>query len=293
MQQHTRMCLAALMVTIAPGPGCRATGSEWTEEPLRGRHGPPPKLSCLHSAYRSYVKGIEEGQARAPSPPGRWYVVMNSGQRFLWNDGRKKSFEEKLASPDLEDTLSIPYPIGMLEHAPSEGQDPGRIRHETFLASVYGTDEETVAASLEEVTWPWGAAPSVLFNKRNGASKALKAAISQLRQLGPNVTPFLKEPGGTFNWRPIAGTTRHSAHSWAIALDITVARSDYWFWDRRKKKTTDDVPKYRNRIPYEIVEVFERHGFIWGGKWYHYDTMHFEYRPELLASGCRFPDQTP
>jgi hypothetical protein len=28
--------------------------------------------------------------------------------------------------------------------------------------------------------------------------------------------------------------------------------------------------------------VFEKHGFIWGGKWYHYDTMHFEYRPELL-----------
>ena len=39
---------------------------------------------------------------------------------------------------------------------------------------------------------------------------------------------------------------------------------------------------YRNRMPKEIVDIFERHGFIWGGKWYHYDTMHFEYRPELL-----------
>ena len=33
----------------------------------------------------------------------------------------------------------------------------------------------------------------------------------------------------------------------------------------------------------EIVDIFERHGFIWGGKWYHYDTMHFEHRPELLS----------
>jgi hypothetical protein len=33
----------------------------------------------------------------------------------------------------------------------------------------------------------------------------------------------------------------------------------------------------------EIVDIFERHGFIWGGKWYHFDTMHFEYRPELLV----------
>ena len=32
-----------------------------------------------------------------------------------------------------------------------------------------------------------------------------------------------------------------------------------------------------------VVEVFEKHGFIWGGKWYHYDTMHFEYRPEIIA----------
>jgi type I restriction enzyme R subunit len=28
------------------------------------------------------------------------------------------------------------------------------------------------------------------------------------------------------------------------------------------------------------VQIFEKRGFIWGGKWYHYDTMHFE----LLAS---------
>ena len=43
------------------------------------------------------------------------------------------------------------------------------------------------------------------------------------------------------------------------------------------------APVWRNRVPAAIVEIFERHGFIWGGKWYHYDTMHFEYRPELIA----------
>ena len=41
-------------------------------------------------------------------------------------------------------------------------------------------------------------------------------------------------------------------------------------------------PAYKNRIPMEIVRIFEKHGFIWGGRWSHYDTMHFEYRPELL-----------
>jgi hypothetical protein len=42
------------------------------------------------------------------------------------------------------------------------------------------------------------------------------------------------------------------------------------------------VIPYRNVIPHGIVDIFEKHGFIWGGKWYHYDTMHFEYRPELV-----------
>jgi len=37
------------------------------------------------------------------------------------------------------------------------------------------------------------------------------------------------------------------------------------------------------RIPAAIAEVFERFGFIWGAKWYHFDTMHFEYRPDLIA----------
>ena len=35
-------------------------------------------------------------------------------------------------------------------------------------------------------------------------------------------------------------------------------------------------------MPQAIVAAFARQGFIWGGAWRHFDTMHFEYRPELL-----------
>jgi hypothetical protein len=62
-------------------------------------------------------------------------------------------------------------------------------------------------------------------------------------------------------------------HAYAAAIDLNTAFSDYWLWRKGG---------YRNRIPYEIVEIFERHGFIWGGKWGHFDTMHFEYRPEFF-----------
>jgi hypothetical protein len=31
-----------------------------------------------------------------------------------------------------------------------------------------------------------------------------------------------------------------------------------------------------------VIEIFERHGFVWGRKWSHFDDVHFEYRPEVL-----------
>ena len=56
-------------------------------------------------------------------------------------------------------------------------------------------------------------------------------------------------------------------------------------WRNRAEflKGRDGKFTWRNRIPGAIGEIFERHGFIWGAKWYHMDSMHFEYRPELIA----------
>ena len=33
-----------------------------------------------------------------------------------------------------------------------------------------------------------------------------------------------------------------------------------------------------------LINIFKKHGYIWG-RWYHYGTIHFEYRLEIL-SGC-------
>jgi hypothetical protein len=64
-------------------------------------------------------------------------------------------------------------------------------------------------------------------------------------------------------------------------LDVNAKYSDHWRW---ASKAGND-PKWQNQIPVPVVRIFEKHGFIWGGYWYHYDTMHFEYRPELLPAG--------
>ena len=110
------------------------------------------------------------------------------------------------------------------------------------------------------------------FTGRYGAAEALRR-VSEALDNHPEWAPYLKG-ASTLNWRKISGTNRLCAHSFGIAIDIHVEHADYWRWS----KSGD----YRNRIPEGLVAVFEQNGFIWGGRWSHFDTMHFEYRPELL-----------
>jgi len=149
---------------------------------------------------------------------------------------------------------------------------------------MYGRTKSGVAQRLTTITWLPG-----IYNVKlrvstiNNVHKKLEAVSNELAKLPPNFHVYLKNPGGTFNWRPIAGTKRISMHSFGVTIDINVAESHYW---RNVKPDRNGLYTYRNQIPMEIVHIFEKHGFIWGGRWYHFDTMHFEYRPELLNSEC-------
>ncbi len=136
-----------------------------------------------------------------------------------------------------------------------------------------------VAKNLTEIVWLPKKAPQRLkVTKVNGVADKLAAISAELDLLPSEFNVFLMPAAGTYNCRVIAGTDRRSAHGYGIAVDIATKRSDYWRWSGAGA----NGGAYRNRIPMEIVRIFEGHGFIWGGRWYHYDTMHFEYRPELL-----------
>ena len=87
----------------------------------------------------------------------------------------------------------------------------------------------------------------------------------------PELLKYL-DVNGTFSWRKIAKSDELSSHSWGISLDINVQSSSYWQWSK----------EYKNTLPQEIINVFERNGFIWGGRWEHFDNMHFEYRTYFM-----------
>ncbi len=122
----------------------------------------------------------------------------------------------------------------------------------------------------------WFYGEKILFNKKQNASIQLQKVINELKTLPKSYQKYIRDIGGTFSYRQISGTQRLSAHSFGIAIDLNVKQSRYWRWDKEYV--------FSNNFPKEIIDIFEKYGLIWGGRWYHYDTMHFEYRPELFDS---------
>lgn len=202
-------------------------------------------------------------------------LVFTDGTAIVCDDGREKGFVDKLDNCDIEDMFSMSYDINST--MPIYLNDCGRGRCERLFKKMYGDNETEARRNLVSVDW-FG--QKVLFTKVNGAADKLTKVASELSKL-PQYRKYLTN-ASSFYWRKVRGANRQSAHSYGIAIDINTTYSNYWLWSNPKRSETDKI-KYENRIPIEFVKVFEKFGFIWGGRWYHYDTMHFEYRPEFLT----------
>jgi hypothetical protein len=230
-------------------------------------------LSALIASYPGFCLEIEFRQNR------KLYLIMRNREKIVYDDGLVKDFEAKLDTPDLKDMLDQLYQPGISQEPFRSDYDPGRFRINAFFNAIYGDNSSEVKANLVPVNF---CGAMVMFNAENGASKALGAVGRELTVLlarCPELREYVFPMGGTFLWRNIAGTGRLSPHSWGIAIDLNPRHGAYW---RGAKKGGEEVVGLREKYPQVIVELFEKHGFIWGGKWSHFDLMHFEYRPELL-----------
>lgn len=242
-----------------------------------------------HAAAAQVADGVDQVAAKAAllaAYPGLFEISGNTlrwsdGTTMVWDDGEIRSAAELIKSPDIEDMFHYVYPpAGTAIHAPAQDFDPGRIRNEAFFKKLYGASSGAVRQHLARLDWlPKLGNARLQVTSVLGIDKRLATISDALQQLPANLSRFGLAPGGAFNWRVVAGADGLSMHAFGAAIDINVAASDYWRWHR-----PDAAGRiaYRNRIPLPVVALFERHGFIWGGRWYHFDTMHFEYRPELL-----------
>ncbi|MBN8938191.1 MAG: M15 family metallopeptidase [Rhizobiales bacterium] len=238
------------------------------------------------------------GPARAALPEGRLGKLVASypdhladviEDMLVWRDGARmaigadrppRGFEEMLRSATIADQLRQTYERGPPAGAPPRDQSPGRLRNTAFFVKMYGDcTKGAVTPRMRPVAWlPRTTRQMVQLTEVNGVATRMESIVGQLDRLPDRLKAFLVPSAGTYNCRAVADTGVASMHGYGAAIDINVAHSDYWAWANRRGAIA-----YRNRIPFEIVEIFEAADFIWGGKWYHFDTMHFEYRPEMFA----------
>ena len=246
-------------------------------------------LSALPAAADPMSDALDALVAAYPD-----HLAAHEGNDLVWKDGARmpiadgradKTYPQLLEQPDLKDQFAFPYPLGPNVTPPAVDQDPGRIRFEPFFIKMYGDCRKgDVGKRLKPVAWlPKRGGGRVSVTTVNNVDERLAAVVKELDTLPPDMTRFLVPSAGTYNCRTILNTSRLSVHAFAAAIDINARQADYW----ESLKTRTGIFAWRNRVPGAIGEIFERHGFIWGAKWFHVDSMHFEYRPELIALAKR------
>ncbi len=229
-------------------------------------------LDRLVSSYPDKIAGYDNE-----------FLILKNGMKFRISDGRTdKTFRELLETPDIDDMFYVRYPVGAAPTQPAKNTDPGRVRFKPLFVAMYGDcNKNEVVKNLRTIRWlPKHSGGSVTITTANGVAGALEEVSRELDELPSDSIKYLVTPAGTYNCRRVAGSHVKSMHAYGAAIDINTKYANYWRWGLRDR----GEPRWRNQIPIQIVRIFEKHGFIWGGYWYHYDTMHFEYRPELLGS---------
>lgn len=239
----------------------------------------PPSIALAPPARRTSEDHRLELDGLVAAYPE--HLRGHDGASLLWHEGpptligpadSESSAYRILADPRIRDIFAWPYPLD--EAGEVRTGDPGRARPAAFFTRIYGDcTQGQVEQSLVPVRWVGGR--KLRFTRVNGAAAALEAVARDLEALGTSYSRYLWPTSGTYNCRTIAGTGSPSMHAYGAAIDLASRYGAYWRWSR----TTTP----RRSIPAPIVAVFETHGFIWGGKWAHFDTFHFEYRPEIIA----------
>jgi hypothetical protein len=184
----------------------------------------------------------------------------------VYTEQEKKLIEAKIAERDLNPPHRHPGMYNALWRISDEAAAWERVKDIYFLGmkvQIHRELLEELAAVEEEIL------------EKAKTDTELRYFIASLKSLAG------------YTWREIAGTESLSMHAYGLAVDIIPKnlriKHVYWRWEMKFNKEWYSIP-YEDRFmpPMSFIEAFEHHGFIWGGKWFFFDTIHFEYRPEIL-----------
>lgn len=205
-------------------------------------------------------------------------LMLADGRSVPWAPARGVAGAAALDQATAGDMFAQRYPLTFdMTARLTPWFDPGRARNDAVFRALYGDSPAAVEAQLVPLRHDSGAVFAV--TQSQCAATQLEAVLADPAARDPAAADWFRDVGGSFNWRVIAGTDRLSSHAFGAAIDLNAGLGGYWRWANRPE---GDAGAFDTTIPPDLVAAFERRGFIWGGKWHHYDGMHFEYRPDLI-----------
>jgi hypothetical protein len=235
-------------------------------------------FDALRLAYGDLIEGMawEEGEA---------YFVIR-GQRIFFQDGKMLSAEH-LPEAERYDPILYPYMLGPLKKPPDPVAYPFN-RSNDFFEALVGGGERQIAAACRWV--PFLNHRVFVHESCIESLERIDRSLLELASSSAKVRSYIEDIKIIFSLdrREVHGTDHLSVHSYGIALDIVPreygGKQVYWRWSNAWNKNWEKMDlSQRWHPPDQVIEAFEREGFVWGGKWYHFDTIHFEYRPEIIA----------
>ena len=231
-------------------------------------------VDALAAAYPEFLTLGDDGELR-------W----REGSKLNW--GKVRQFQKVPAiveDASLAEQFYYFYQLEPWNPAQLPADDPGRIRNEEFFAKMYGDCKRGATQRLlRTIVWLPKTAPQRLqVTTVNGIDRKLEEVSAEIEAMPPEIRSAASQLAGGFACRKIAGTRATSMHAYGAAIDLRASIGRYWRWSG-----LSPAARAFNRVPQELVNVFQKHGFIWGGNWYHVDSFHLEYRPELIEYAKR------
>lgn len=125
--------------------------------------------------------------------------------------------------------------------------------------------------------------------------KQVEQAIYEASLYDQDVRDFIAnlEVIYSFHRKKVKGSSRLSYHAYGLALDLIPksyqGKHVHWKWSRVYYRRWYRIPLDQRWSPPEaVIAAFEQNGFFWGGDWLHFDNVHFEFRPEIVAQKSQY-----
>ena len=235
-----------------------------------------PEVAALLVKYKNFIGEVAHMDDDVGFLIGDTWIYFRDGRMLA-----KESFPHQ----DRYQSIFYDYALGRITQLPKYQELT--VRSHDFLDHLFGTTEIRLR---EQCDWVPFLNHNAYMNHfceealRNVEVEILKAAESD-----QEVQAFIENLKTiySFQQRNIRGTENASYHSYGLALDLVPKSYDRknanWLWSTAFTDEWHLTPlEKRWSPPQAVIDAFEKNGFVWGGKWVHFDTIHFEYAPEII-----------